>query len=573
MRVPDVNGDGPPQDLRDAIRSARTYAAMLRALPNVVAVRGGYKFVDGRITDTPAVVVAVDRKLDDLPQEERIPAVLPDGMPTDVTLADPVERLAAAGELEALGGLAAVQAEPLLIDELQAFDEESIVLEALPPITYVPPPGASLEPVTGAMAVTCHVSPDAGWSVLRQFLEGTKEEITLGMYDFTAPHISETARLLLTGGAVDWRQTLGPHESLPGPNEPDSTKADDEPEAVVNARLAAAGAARFATTFAQVGQNRTFASAYHIKVAVRDREATWLSSGNWQSSNQPPMDFADPAIDRTLMRRYDRDWHVVVENAALAETFRRYLRYDFDTAETLLEAAVPGPELPDLLVPVPDELEAAAPTFDFFAPERFEFSAADPLTVQPILTPDNYVDILLTLLRDPPRTRLYFQNQSLSPIFSPTPEWTELLALLAGYSRDASLDVRIIFRDIFLTRKKIESIKAAGFDMNRVRAQVGCHTKGMIIDSDTVLIGSHNWTNQGVQANRDASLLIRRPEIARYYERIFLHDWDRAAHSVIDEAAMPIPVVDSDDIVVEGALPEDGGTFRRVPWATLLEET
>src|SRR6185503_19127817 len=112
-------------------------------------------------------------------------------------------------------------------------------------------------------------------------------------------------------------------------------------ESVVNAKLAAAGAARFATTFAQVGKNRTFASAYHIKVAVRDQVATWLSSGNWQSSNQPPMDFADPAVDRRLMPRYNRDWHIVVENAALAQTFRRYLRHDFETAETLLEGAAP----------------------------------------------------------------------------------------------------------------------------------------------------------------------------------------------------------------------------------------
>lgn len=565
---------GPPPELLDAIRSARTHAPSLHAFPHVVAVRGGYKFVDGRVSDTAAVVVAVDRKLDDLPEHDLVPAVLPDGMPTDVTLADPVERLAAAGELEGIGGTAAVSPEPLLIDALQAFDEESIELEAMTPITYLPPPGASLEPVTGAMAVTCHVSPDAGWSVLRPFIEGAREEITLGMYDFTAPHVFETARTVLARPAVEWRQTLGPHESLPGPNEPDSTKADDEPEAVVITGLATAGAARFATAFAHVGKNRTFASAYHIKVAVRDREATWLSSGNWQSSNQPPMDFADPAVDRTLMPRYNRDWHVVVENAELAETFRRYLRHDFETAETLLEApAVAEPELPDLLVPVPDELEAAAPTFEVFAPQRLEFSAADPLTIQPILTPDNYVDVLLALLRNPPRDRLYFQNQSLNPILSPTPEWTELLGLLATYSRDASLDVRIIFRDIFLTRKKIESIKAVGFAMDRVRAQVGCHTKGMIIDSETVLIGSHNWTNQGIQANRDASLLIRRPEIAQYYERVFLHDWNRVAHSVIDEAAMPIPVIDTDEVALEAAPPGDGRSFRRVRWATLTEET
>ena len=33
--------------------------------------------------------------------------------------------------------------------------------------------------------------------------------------------------------------------------------------------------------------NGLLASAYHIKVAVRDGAAIWLSSGNWQSSNQP----------------------------------------------------------------------------------------------------------------------------------------------------------------------------------------------------------------------------------------------------------------------------------------------
>jgi phosphatidylserine/phosphatidylglycerophosphate/cardiolipin synthase-like enzyme len=563
---------GPAPDLAAAIRSARTHAAQLMALPNVVAVRGGYKFVDGRITDTAAVVVAVDRKLASVPDLERIPAILPDGIPTDVTIADPIERLAASGELEAVGGPALQGPQPLLIDELQSFDAETIELEALTPITYLPPPGASLDPVTGPMAVTCHVSPDAGWAVLRPFLQGAQDEITLGMYDFTAPHVFETARALLAASGVEWQQTLGPHESLPKPGDDDSTKEDDKPESVVNAALADAAPTRFESTFAHVGKNRTFASAYHIKVAVRDRVATWLSSGNWQSSNQPSMDFQDPAAERALMPDYNRDWHIVVESAPLAETFRRYLRHDFDTASTFLEGVAVEPELPDLLVPVGDELEAAAPVFDVFAPQRFEFAANDPLTIQPILTPDNYVEVVLALLRERPQRRLYFQNQSLNPINEPTPEWTELLSLLAASSRDPSLDVRIIFRDIFLTRKKIESIKAAGFDMDRVRVQVNCHTKGIIIDSETVLIGSHNWTNQGVQANRDASLLIRRPEIAQYYERIFLHDWDKVARSTIDEEAMPVPA-GTDGVLNEAAAPVDGRSFRRVSWASLVEES
>ena len=562
-----MTGLAVPEDLQAAIASARRFRETLMQLPGVVAVRGGYKFIAGRITRTPAVVVAVERKRADLADAERVPPTLPDGTPTDVTVADPAERLEAAGVAEAR----ALRPQ-LLIDEIQADAEEAVALEALPAITYTPPPGASLAPVTGPMTVTCHVSPDAGWSVLRPFLADTGREVTLGMYDFTAPHIYQAARSLLRDSGVVWRQTLGPHESLPGPDDPDSTKADDKPEADVIRGLSRVAGDRFASTFAHVGTGRTFASAYHIKVAVRDGSAFWLSSGNWQSSNQPTIDFLDPAADRKLIARFNREWHAVVESPELAATFELYLRHDFKTAEEtpedVLEAA-PLP-LPDLLVPVEallaDEREAMG--LEVFPAARFTFGSQNPLTVQPILTPDNYVEIVLDLMRERPRRRLYFQNQSLNPIREPTAAWAELLRLLASYSNDEELDVRIIFRDIGPIRPKLESLQAAGFDMDRIRVQSGCHTKGIVIDSAKVLLGSHNWTNQGVEANRDASLLIEDPEIAMYYERVFLHDWERLARPAIREEAMPIPVIAGEESAAAG----EELAFARMPWSAWEEE-
>jgi phosphatidylserine/phosphatidylglycerophosphate/cardiolipin synthase-like enzyme len=129
------------------------------------------------------------------------------------------------------------------------------------------------------------------------------------------------------------------------------------------------------------------------------------------------------------------------------------------------------------------------------------------------------------------------------------------------------LDVRIIFRNIGPIRKKLESLQAAGFNMDRVRVQGACHTKGIVVDSATVLLGSHNWTNQGVEANRDASLLIHHPGIAAYYERVFLHDWERLARPTIREEAMPIPVIPGQETT---SLEEDA--FRRVPWSAWVEE-
>lgn len=552
--------------LAAVIEAAKKDRDALLAKPHVLDVRGGYKFIRGRITEIPAIVVIVDRKVFDLPPNDRIPEIAPSGFPTDVAPADPYERLAAAKETVPVG-YAVPRAPQLLIDDLQSGAEE-FGEEAIRQITYEPPADGDLSPVTGAMKVICHVSPDAGWAVLKPFLEKAKSEICLGMYDFTAPHIYRTARTLLKDEAIEWRQTLGPGESLPAEDDVDSTKADDKAERQVITGLKRVGGSRFRNAFAHVGAGLTFASAYHIKVAVRDRKSFWLSSGNWQSSNQPDIDFLAGHADLSLIPRYNREWHVVVENAELARTFRVYLEHDFATASAPIQEATAAP-LPNLLIPVDEFLaeEAAARFVQAFPPREFAFTQDEPLTVQPILTPDNYMDIVSALLRRRPKKTLYFQNQSLNPVKRPTPEFQEVMKLLAEYSNDSKLDVRLIFRNIGPVRKKLESLQAAGFNMERVRMQSGCHTKGIIIDSKTVLIGSHNFTNEGLQVNRDASLLIRNADIARYYERIFLHDWDVLSRETIREEATPIPAVGG----AEAAIAESAD-YVRVPWSYLDED-
>jgi PLD-like domain len=555
-------------ELQPVIDVVNRYKASLMEKPHVLGVRAGYKFVDGHITDTPAIVVVVDRKIDGLSAEDRIPPAL-GGIPTDVAPADPYERLLLAGAGDEVAPILGKQPR-LLIDELQADGVESMD-EAVTRITYEPPADGDLSPVTGAMTVTCHVSPDAGWRVLEPFLAATSRQVCLGMYDFTAPHIYQAVRGLLKNDAVSWRQTLGPKESLPTADDVDSTKADDLTEEQVTKGLRRVAGDRFENAFARVGAGRTFASAYHIKVAVRDRTSFWLSSGNWQSSNQPDIDFLDTGADVSLVPRYNREWHLVVENARLAKEFQVYLEHDFKTAQAPVdEAAAAALAAPDLLIPVEEFLreENTPRRIEVFAPKTFVFTQSDPLTVQPILTPDNYADVVLKLLRQRPARRLYFQNQSLNPVKLPEPQFAELMRLLAEYSQDTTLDVRLIFRNIGPIRKKLESLQAAGFNMSRVRMQAGCHTKGIVIDSHTVLVGSHNFTNEGVLVNRDASLLIHHDEIAQYYERVFLHDWEVLSRDTIREEAVPVPV-GAPGVEAEAV---DDGRYVRVPWSFIAED-
>jgi len=256
-------------------------------------------------------------------------------------------------------------------------------------------------------------------------------------------------------------------------------------------------------------------------------------------------------------------------SAKLAKCFEAFLQHDLETAKSArVSEAVELPK-PDLLLPVDEllELERAAKNISAFKPKIFTFTKTKPVEVQPILTPDNYIEHVIELLRDPPKKTLYFQNQSLNPIAKPTPEFEEIMALLAGYSNDKKLDVRMIFRNIGPIRKKLESLQAAGFNMKRVKVQAGCHTKGIIVDTETILLGSHNFTNQGVQYNRDASLLIRDKRIAVYYEEVFLHDWEQLAKPTIREEATPIPVAGMEAM----ELAESTNSVR-VPWSFYEEE-
>src|SRR5262249_10733340 len=107
---------------------------------------------------------------------------------------------------------------------------------------------------------------------------------------------------------------------------------------------------------------------------------------------------------------------------------------------------------------------------------------------------------------------------------------------------DDGLDVKVIVRDLPDTRTQLEALQEFGIDLEHVRVLRSTHTKGVIVDSSVVMVGSHNWSNDGVVYNRDASLILVDAAIAQFYEQICLFDWDRAKHNMSFETAMPIVV-------------------------------
>jgi hypothetical protein len=439
------------------------------------------------------VVVVLRARGPTTPQELGLPSQLL-GFPVEVRVAGPWDLAEAQGKLE--------------------------TLEGLPHTTYKKPTGLQLEEAHEKMSVICHVSPDAGWPTLREFLEGPKSGLTIGMYDFTAPHIIDAVLGAVQDEPKKLVLVLQEGEALSG-------KPDDIPEEKTLARYRKELGARFDYAPASVGKNHQFASAYHIKVAVRDGKAFWLSSGNWQSSNQPDHGVAVGETSWDLLLGHNREWHVVIENANLAKQFEKYILYDLKNAKADAAIEAPAPPTAYFLVDeaVEERVPAGKPTY--FAPLKLNRK----IQVRPLLTPDNYQEHVLALIQTAER-RLLFQNQSLS-VLGPDKigedkndeRFTALVdALLAKQKQ--GVDVRIIIRGEFAPVGPLEQLQKRGFDMGKVRLQNRCHTKGIIVDGTRVLIGSHNWTNQGTLVNRDASLIFEDEEIASYFEEVFWFDWE-----------------------------------------------
>jgi PLD-like domain len=495
--------------------------------PGVLGVRPGYRRdAQGRLTKDKAVVAVLAPGA-----KPQLPAQV-GGFPVDVREADEVEQLRAQ-QPDKYVQIAGVRAE----FRTGAFPEAGPLAEAaLPPgaapevlatkpqLPYTPPDGVALDPVTGAISILCHASPDAGWPTLKEFLSKTQRTLTVGLYDFTSGHILEAMEADFAGP-----KTLTITLDNPAKN-PSADQTDPETLKALHDEMGDSLQAAWALNRMNRDIKRWIVpNAYHIKVAVRDGKTVWLSSGNWNNSNQPDFDpiNAPSAGDQDTAKKSDRDWHVVIDHPGLAATFEAYLKHDYDVAHQ--EAVDGNAPVPEAAQPAENPVEFAPEpvgTFEFHAPQAVN----ENMTVTPLLTPDPgvYIDAMTELVKSA-QTSLYIQLQYIHPSDKdPDAKFTDLVDAVVQ-KIGAGVDVRIIVSQWQTTNGWLDRLQSAGVDLANVRIQNGVHNKGFVVDHKRVALGSQNWSGDGVLRNRDASVILDNETAAKYYEQIFLHDWDRIA--------------------------------------------
>jgi phosphatidylserine/phosphatidylglycerophosphate/cardiolipin synthase-like enzyme len=528
--------------------------------PGVLTVRPGYEITGHQLTGKSAVVATVHTKTNALATAARLPDKIA-GVPVDVRQATPHQRLRAHDPLAA--ELTQTFGRPQDIDPVWPLEREipsgkrltapasrhqtllqtqkasqAAVAQAVsaqvnrPEVPYVPAPGRPLIPMQVTATITAHVSPDAGFAKLSQFLAATQKSLVIGMYDFTSGPILDLFKTDLTGA-----KTL--QMVLDNPP-PDDTRNQTDAVTVQELNAALGGRShivRAASRPDTLTSAWIFPYAYHIKVIVRDNAAFWLSSGNLNNSNQP-----DPAA---LPQKEDRDWHVIVEHPGLAQLFAAYLDQDFQSAaplqvtgDGLLGAAVSDAHAKLALDSDPPP-PALAATVSRFPAQVFSQVTA---LVTPLLTPDpgaapapgQYVTAMTKLISGA-RKKLYIQLQYIESSGSPG-DYESLLQVIAGRVA-AGVDVRLI-ESLEYGEKWAEKMKSVGVDLTaNIALQPNVHNKGFVVDSAAVVVSSQNFSPAGVRTNRDAGLIIESAPIAQYFEKIFLSDWNTRSKPFTAKAA------------------------------------
>src|ERR1044071_3872823 len=397
----------------------------------------------------------------------------------------------------------------------------STAAEACQKLEYEELPAAELleRAVQGRMIT--YASPDSTYAVTKRLIEAAQSSIIIGIYDFSADYIKELLlRAIQRGVRVSLLLDLNGRQG----EEPIFSQLHNRGATTVRAPSCRGR-----------GLRPPFEHA-HEKIIVVDGEWTMIQSGNW-SENSAPFNEGDGVVLGEWVAG-NRDMGLAIQSPEFADFFTRLIQSDMALelgqaeAEALLSDGAPAAG--DLLTTFSEnEIFAEAPPLvpeELFPSRTFPMGA--PVRIRPVLTPDNYMEVVPEFLRSAQRS-IWIEQQYIRA-------HQETIRILLDAIRDAranstapNFDIRIIVapRDAGVPRMLTDL--ANDYDLHAPgnirllsrRYFEHCHNKLIVVDGRRVLVGSQNWSTTAVTENREASLLVTHQGVASYFARIFDADW------------------------------------------------
>ena len=352
------------------------------------------------------------------------------------------------------------------------------------------------------------IGPDSAFNDLIQWIAEAEDSIHLHVYQFMSPDLTHAlldaisrgveVTLLLEEGILDGSSTVN--------NQRGHAQA-----------LHDAGA-----NVLWMEDPTLISSPYtyiHSKVAVRDAESVWISSGNWKDTSVPPDGVGN------------REWSVILNS---------------ETAAQLVLSRMAWDENPQHLH-ISTHAARHSPTFDWALDEPSHDGTTTPTPTQQgpfnaqlMTCPDDCVDGIIGMI-DSAETSIELSVQYLdldwywgfgdNPIIAALHDAAQrgvgIRLMLNGFYAEWDDEIRDTIHMFNTDWNATEGLDATARLMAYSGSIVKLHNKGAIIDGESVLVGSMNWGSSAALRNREMGVLIHHDGLAAEYLASFEEDWNR----------------------------------------------
>lgn len=244
----------------------------------------------------------------------------------------------------------------------------------------------------------------------------------------------------------------------------------------------------------------------HAKFAIIDGKTTVVTSENWTSSN-----LNGEVDDLPYEGNSDgnRGWGAVIDSLGYSTFMTQVFENDWSKEYG---------DVKDLLEVYPN-IEAGETYYN--APTSTATWESFKAKVTPVLSSDNSYDALEYYVSKATE-RAYSQQQSLDVTY--TDVTSGPLSLFASKAA-AGVDARVIFSNK-ISISEIKEINAESNIKAALMTSPTVHNKGIICD-DISWVSSINWTQTSFFDNREVCVVIHSAEVADYFAKAFLEDFDR----------------------------------------------
>jgi hypothetical protein len=250
---------------------------------------------------------------------------------------------------------------------------------------------------------------------------------------------------------------------------------------------------------------------------VKDNQSVWIGSGNWKSSSHPGPD-----------ERGNSEWGVLVDNSDLAMKVLQQLEFDESLERSYITSATPSTPPSGWSL---DNLKSLTNATS-------AQSISTDISGRLITCPDTCVDGLIWMIEQA-EDEILLSLQYLDVDWSWGWGDNPLVSALEDAAKDG-VRIRLILNGAYLN-KDIQQVvdtfnedwnSSLGYDVSAIVMSEDdevskLHNKGMIVDSEHVLISSINWGDSAPTRNREMGLIISSVEVTAPFLEGWNRDWIR----------------------------------------------